>query len=191
MIPYDVIYHGWLMLTHHLPHVAVAPQPGRNGHSHPKPTAKPSGPDRHRTSPPGVGRMRMSPMAHLNRLNGLYRLLVILATAMSVEIQHWFDTPRSRLTNMSTNVTLQQLARGARCVQQNLIQHPLVSHYVGITIIQAENVQRNESREHRYPAAHSSASYCHELLAGDFSRIYRRYYCSQGNSVDVKRRQLA
>jgi hypothetical protein len=81
------------MLTRHLAHAAIAPQPARNGRSHPKPTAKPSGPGRHRTTSPGVARMRTSPTAHPNRLNGLYRLLVILTTAMSVEIQRWFEIP--------------------------------------------------------------------------------------------------
>ena len=37
--------------------------------------------------------MRTPPTVHPNRLSGLYRLLVILTTAMSVEIQRRFDTP--------------------------------------------------------------------------------------------------
>ena len=56
--------------------------------------------------------------------------------------------------------------------------------FTSISVIQAENASRVEHGQYRDINMRSNCRY--ELLNSDFSRLYRRYYRSQGINVDVK-----
>lgn len=57
-----------------------------------------------------------------------------------------------------------------------------------IATIQAENAGRIQRKEYRdlNDRMSATANHRYEILPGDFSRLYRRYYRSQGINVDVK-----
>ena len=87
-------------------------------------------------------------------------------------------------------VALQQLAQGARYALLTPLPKSIhCTHYVSsIATIQMENARWIQNQQYRdlNGGISATANHRYEILPSDFSRLYRRYYRTQGINVDIK-----
>ena len=130
--------------------------------------------------------MQTSPMtlvrARLNESSGFF------PTTMNANKQNWYDIHPYLSTNMSMRLHYDNSHKAQGMYNWYHFHAVLKLTRGSIATIQAENARRIQHQEYRDFDTRMSATANHryEILPSDFSRLYRRYYRSQGINVDIK-----